>query len=106
MSAGSVSIEGQYDLIHATRQNLFQKIALIDFMAFVYLAEKRGEAHFRRSGPVSRVLKARVQPDVAIQELRHDLNKLFSLPWFPEACDKARLEISTCVSVIKICKIR
>jgi rubrerythrin len=38
---------GQYDLIHATRQNLYQHLSVIDFMAFVYLAEKRGEAHFR-----------------------------------------------------------
>jgi rubrerythrin len=38
---------GRYDLIHATRQNLYQELSLVDFMAFVYLAEKRGEAHFR-----------------------------------------------------------
>jgi len=47
MDAGTASIQGQYDLIHATRQNLYQRLALIDFIAFVYLAEKRGEAHFR-----------------------------------------------------------
>jgi rubrerythrin len=39
--------QSRYDLIHATRQNLYQNLSLIDFMAFVYLAEKRGEAHFR-----------------------------------------------------------
>lgn len=37
----------KYNLIHATRQNLYQNLSLVDFMAFVYLAEKRGEAHFR-----------------------------------------------------------
>jgi len=39
--------EGKYNLIHATRQNLFQNLCLTEFMAFVYIAEKRGEAHFR-----------------------------------------------------------
>jgi rubrerythrin len=38
---------GKYDLIHATRQNLYQNLPLVDFMAFVYLAEKRGAAHFQ-----------------------------------------------------------
>jgi len=47
MDAGTAVQEGKYDLIHATRQNLYQGLTLIDFMAFVYLAEKRGEAHFR-----------------------------------------------------------
>ena len=39
--------EGKYNLIHATRQNLYQNLCLMDFVAFVYIAEKRGEAHFR-----------------------------------------------------------
>jgi len=39
--------EGKYNLIHATRQNLYQNLCLTEFMAFVYLAEKRGESHFR-----------------------------------------------------------
>jgi rubrerythrin len=43
----AASGQGKYDLIHATRQNLYQNLPLVDFMAFVYLAEKRGEAHFR-----------------------------------------------------------
>jgi len=43
----SAAQRGKYDLIHATRQNLYQHLTLIDFIAFVYLAEKRGEAHFR-----------------------------------------------------------
>lgn len=55
---------------------------------------------------LSRLLQARVQLDFAIEDFRHYLNKFFSLPWFPEACDKARLKISSCVSVIKIRKIR
>jgi rubrerythrin len=37
----------RYNLIHATRQNLYQNLCLTEFMAFVYLAEKRGESHFR-----------------------------------------------------------
>ena len=36
-----------YQLIHAVRQNLFQRLGLIEFLAFVHLAEKRGEAQFR-----------------------------------------------------------
>jgi rubrerythrin len=36
-----------YQLIHAQRQNLFQKLGLVDFLAFVHLAERRGEAQFR-----------------------------------------------------------
>src|SRR5215467_4041521 len=31
--------QSKYDLIHATRQNLYQNLSLIDFVAFVYLAE-------------------------------------------------------------------
>jgi rubrerythrin len=37
----------EYNLIHATRQNLYQRLGLVGFVAFVYLAEKRGEAQFR-----------------------------------------------------------
>jgi rubrerythrin len=47
MDARTAAREGKYDLIHATRQNLYQKLSPIDFIAFVYLAEKRGEAHFQ-----------------------------------------------------------
>jgi rubrerythrin len=37
----------EYNLIHATRQNLFERLGLVRFIAFVYLAERRGEAQFR-----------------------------------------------------------
>lgn len=37
----------RYNLIHATRQNLFERLGLIRFLAFVYLAERRGELQFR-----------------------------------------------------------
>jgi len=43
----AITHHGRYDLIHATRQNLYQNLPLVDFMAFVYLAEKRGAAHFQ-----------------------------------------------------------
>jgi rubrerythrin len=36
-----------YSLIHARRQNLFERLGLLRFIAFVYVAEKRGEAQFR-----------------------------------------------------------
>lgn len=44
---GARAKPGAYNLIHATRQNLYQNLDLIEFVAFVYLAEKRGELHFR-----------------------------------------------------------
>lgn len=37
----------EYTLIHARRQNLFRDLGLADFLAFVHLAERRGELHFR-----------------------------------------------------------
>jgi rubrerythrin len=37
----------EYNLIHATRQNLFESMGLVRFIAFVYLAERRGELQFR-----------------------------------------------------------
>jgi hypothetical protein len=37
----------EYNLIHATRQNLFERMGLVRFIAFVYLAERRGELQFR-----------------------------------------------------------
>ena len=37
----------EYNLIHATRQNLFESMGLVRFVAFVYLAERRGEVQFR-----------------------------------------------------------
>jgi rubrerythrin len=36
-----------YDVIRATRQNLFERLGLIAFIAFVHLAERRGERQFR-----------------------------------------------------------
>jgi rubrerythrin len=40
----------EYNLIHATRQNLFETMGLVRFVAFVYLAERRGELQFRALG--------------------------------------------------------
>lgn len=37
----------EYSLIHARRQNLFAQMSLVSFIAFVFLAERRGEAQFR-----------------------------------------------------------
>ena len=37
----------EYNLIHARRQNLFARMPLTEFIAFVYLAERRGELQFR-----------------------------------------------------------
>lgn len=37
----------EYRLIHATRQNLFERYGLVRFVAFVHLAELRGESQFR-----------------------------------------------------------
>jgi rubrerythrin len=36
-----------YNLVHATRQNLYRRLGLEEFVAFVHLAERRGEAQFR-----------------------------------------------------------
>jgi rubrerythrin len=36
-----------YHLIHASRQNLYERLGPTRFMAFVHLAEKSGEAQFR-----------------------------------------------------------
>ncbi|MBL4633460.1 MAG: ferritin-like domain-containing protein [Kofleriaceae bacterium] len=38
--------ESEYMRSSATRQNLYQELGLVRFLAFVYQAEKRGEAHF------------------------------------------------------------
>jgi hypothetical protein len=35
-----------YELIHATRQNLFQNLGLVRFVAFVHVAERAGAAQF------------------------------------------------------------
>jgi rubrerythrin len=37
----------EYNLIHATRQNLFTRYSLVRFVAFVNVAEERGELLFR-----------------------------------------------------------
>lgn len=39
--------EAEYRLIHARRQNLFARTSLTEFLAFVYLAERRGELQFQ-----------------------------------------------------------
>ncbi len=36
----------EYDRVRATRQNLYRSMDPIEFVAFVHLAEKMGEAHF------------------------------------------------------------
>ncbi len=36
-----------HEVISATRQNLLERLGLVRFIAFVYLAEKRGELQFR-----------------------------------------------------------
>lgn len=59
----------EYNLIHATRQNLFERLGLVRFVAFVYLAEKRGELQFRalrehfRHHPALEALFLRVSRD-------------------------------------------
>ncbi len=39
--------QSEYNLIHATRQNLLEQLGLTRFIAFIYLAERRGESQFR-----------------------------------------------------------
>ena len=59
----------EYNLIHATRQNLFERLGLVRFLAFVYLAERRGEQQFRalrdhfRDRPELEALFARIGKD-------------------------------------------
>jgi hypothetical protein len=59
----------EYNLIHATRQNLFESMSLVEFIAFVYLAERRGEMQFRalahhfRDRPELATLFARIGKD-------------------------------------------
>lgn len=36
----------RWSLVHATRQNLYKRLGKVRFLAFVHLAERRGEAHF------------------------------------------------------------
>ena len=36
----------RWSMVHATRQNLHRSMGEISFLAFVHLAERRGEAHF------------------------------------------------------------
>lgn len=56
----AVKLGSEYNLIRATRQNLFQTLGLHRFVAFVFLAERRGEAQFRA---LSRHFRAR--PELA-----------------------------------------
>lgn len=52
----------EYDLVHATRQNLYERLGLLPFLAFVYVAERRGERQFR-------ALAAHFRDDPALQAL-------------------------------------
>jgi rubrerythrin len=47
---GSRRKASEYDVIRATRQNLYERLGLVRFVAFVYLAERRGELQFRALG--------------------------------------------------------
>lgn len=47
IAPGPRRVGSEYDLIHATRQNLFARYPLVRFVAFVNVAEERGELHFR-----------------------------------------------------------
>lgn len=40
-------IASEYSLIHAARQNLFETLGLVRFIAFVHMSEVRGELQFR-----------------------------------------------------------
>jgi rubrerythrin len=44
---GPTAGDSEYRLIHARRQNLFARMSLTEFIAFVYLAERRGELQFQ-----------------------------------------------------------
>lgn len=46
---GQVALD-HYARIHALRQNLFQRLGLVDFVVFVHLAERRGLGHFEALG--------------------------------------------------------
>lgn len=52
----------EYALIHARRQNLYQNLGPLRFLAFVHLAERRGEAHFRA---LSKHFSARGEQEIA-----------------------------------------
>lgn len=61
----------EYALIHAKRQNLFERYSLQSFLAFVYLAERRAGVQFRAladhlSGPERKLLLS-----IGRDELRH-----------------------------------
>lgn len=40
----------EYAQVHAVRQNLFQRLGLLRFVAFVHRAEQQGQAHFQALG--------------------------------------------------------
>ena len=44
--AGGRARGSDYDAIHALRQNLYERLGPVRFVAFVHLAERRGLAHF------------------------------------------------------------
>ena len=69
LAVDSRQAASEYNLIHATRQNLLEQLGLVRFVAFVYLAERRGELQFRalqehfRDRPQLQSLFARIGKD-------------------------------------------
>ncbi|MCC7382326.1 MAG: ferritin-like domain-containing protein [Deltaproteobacteria bacterium] len=47
VDAGAAADLSQEARIHGHRQDLYERLGLVDFLAFVHLAERRGETHFR-----------------------------------------------------------
>jgi len=47
LAEGGAPAANEYQLIHARRQNLFAWLPLTEFLAFVHLAERRGELQFQ-----------------------------------------------------------
>jgi rubrerythrin len=47
ISGAARPVASEYDLIRATRQNLYEDLGLVRFVTFVHLAERRGELQFR-----------------------------------------------------------
>lgn len=74
----------EYAQIHGQRQDLFERLGPVAFLAFVHLAEKKGESHFRalsahfRGRPELQQLFARIAKDERfhVQYSRHWLSRL------------------------------
>lgn len=47
VDAGAAADLSEEARIHGHRQDLYERLGLVDFLAFVHLAERRGETHFR-----------------------------------------------------------